>query len=211
MNFFLRLSAIVLVLMAATPPSQGALHYSDFQNLVIPSNLDGIYLNPLTGAASIVPPSDFETAPWLSLFFGGTAIGSNPFVAPVITAPATGNGDGLVLKVLTLQDIGPALNYASGYNGSENHTGSGPGQFQVGVPGYIGYAIRTATNGPVTFGWLRITVNDNGSGIIHDLAYQETPGVAILAGSVPEPGTAVLMLLTTAALVFSRRRSPVAS
>lgn len=206
MNFFLRISAMVVMLVAATPRSHGALHYSDFQNLIIPANLDGIYLNPLTGATSTVPPSDLETAPWLNLFFGGTAIGSNTYIAPVITEPATGNGDGLVLKVLTLEEIGPAMNYAAGYNGSENHTGSSPSQFEVGVPGYIGYAVRTATLSPVSYGWLRITISQNGSGIIHDWAYQETPGVTILAGSVPEPATAVLMLLTTAALIFSRRR-----
>ena len=206
MKDFLRLSAIVGVLMAATTRSQGALHYSDFQNIVIPANIDGIYVNPVTGNASIVAPSDLETAPWLNLFFGGAGIGSNPYLAPVITAPASGNGDGLVLKLLTLHEIGPALNYAVGYNGSENHIGGSPYQFEVGVAGYLGFAMRTAANGPLNYGWMRITVTDSGSGMLHNLAYQEAPGVPILTGSVPEPGTPVLVLLTTAALMFSRRR-----
>ena len=206
MNLLLRLTAVVLLFMAATSRSQGALHYIDFQNLIIPSNPDGIYVSPVTGAYMTAAPSDLNSAPWINFFFGGTAIGTTTFIKPVITSPATGNGDGLVLKVLALQEIGPALHYAAGDNGSENHTGSGSGQFQSGVSGYLGFAMKATTSGPVTYGWMRITVNSNGSGIIHDSAYEDTPGTAILAGAVPEPGQAVLMLVTAACLMFSRRR-----
>ncbi len=206
MNPLLRLSAVILVLMAATNRSQGALHYADFQNLIIPSNPDGIYVNPLTGASSIIPPADFDSAPWLNLFFGGTAIGSSSYIEPVITAAATGNGDGLVLKLLTLQEIGPALNFASGGNGSENHTGAGTGQFQVGVSGYIGFAIRSTVGGPVNYGWMRITVNDSGPGTLHDWAYEDSPDVPISAGAVPEPTAAALISLAVAFLIFPRRR-----
>lgn len=205
MTLLLRLSAIVFLLVSATR-SQGALHYTDFQNLAIPSNQDGIYVNPISGDFSLVPPADFNTAPWLNLLFGGTAIGSNFHIAPVLTAPATGNGDGLILKLIQLQEIGPGLNYAAGFNGSENHTGSGSGQFQPGEPGYLGFAIRTVADGPVSYGWMRITVSDNGSGIVHDAGYEDAPGVPILAGSVPEPGTSILIFAAAAVLIFSRRR-----
>lgn len=206
MNQLLRLTTVVCLLVVTATRSLGALHYRDYQNQLIPADSDGIYVNPVTGAILAVAPSAMNTASWLNLFFGGTAIGSTTYIAPAITSAATGNGDGLVLKLFTLQEIGPALDYAAGDNGSEDHTGSSPGQFQVGVPGFIGYAMRTGANGPVSYGWMRITVNNNGSGIIHDSAYQDTPGVAVLAGSVPEPATGVLMLLTAAAVIFSRRR-----
>lgn len=202
MKFFRQLT----VFLGTLTPAFGALHYHDFQDLTIPADSAGIYVNPVTGATSTEVPTDYATAPWLNLFFSGTAIGSTPFIEPAITAPATGNGDGLILKIDYQQEVGPTLEFAEGFNGSENHTGSGSGQFQFGVPAAIGFALSTAAEGPVSYGWMSITISESGTGILHGSAYEDTPGVPILAGSVPEPGTSALLLLTSGAFLLRRRR-----
>ena len=198
---------ISLIMLIAVPGSgMAALNYLDFQDISIPMSIDGIYINPLTGAISLTPPADLETAPWLNFFSGGTGIGSNSRITPVITSAPTGNGDGIVLKVLSLQEIGTAMHYAQGPNGSENHTGIGASQFQSGVPGYLGFAFRSTVGSPVNFGWLQLTVNSNGSGILHDRAYETISDTSLLAGAVPEPSSCALLLFGTMCFAFSRRR-----
>jgi hypothetical protein len=81
--------------------------------------------------------------------------------------------------------------------------------FQVppGTNAYAGFRF-TAADG-VHFGWVFLNVN---AGIIDftSAAYESTPGVAITAGAVPEPGTAALLALGAVGVlgaVAKRRRS----
>jgi hypothetical protein len=78
---------------------------------------------------------------------------------------------------------------------------NGAGNFPKGVAGLLGVRFF---NGPDThFGWVRLQLDDVAAGIglgpdkitVIDWAYEGTSGATILAGAVPEPGTASLALL----------------
>jgi hypothetical protein len=84
------------------------------------------------------------------------------------------------------------------------------------VPGFEGF--RFATAGHFDYGWAELKVGVDGSGYpdsvtLLGMAYNSTPGAAILAGQTgagaPEPGTAGLMLLALGAAgvtVLRKRR-----
>ena len=200
------LKHIAFILFCLTCSGHSAIYYSGIRDIPIPANSDGILIRLADGSISLSPSTEPDTTPWINLFFSGTGIASSTYLRPVITAPASGNGDGLVLKKVTMQEIGTLDQYASGPNGSENHTGSGAGQFQTGTPGHLGFSMRSVSNGPVRYGWMRITINDTGGGVVHDWAYQLTTGDSILAGAVPEPSAVWLAAMTTGVLLSRRRR-----
>jgi hypothetical protein len=182
--------------------AHGAVIYSGIRNEVIPANDTGIFVNPLSGIVTTTVPADPDTGTWVNLFFGGTAIGTTISIEPAILSLATGNGDGLVRRLNEADLIGTGLTYASGMNGSENHTGSALGQFQANLSGYLGFRITTE-GGDIRYGWLRITVNDLGAGTLHDWAFEDTNGTPIV---VPEPSLSLLFLLALAPPVFRRSR-----
>lgn len=197
---------ILAMLLAATAAGEGAIYYSGVREINIPTNDNGVSIRMSDGFVTLSPVSNLDGASWINFFFSGTGIASSTLLRPVITAPPSGNGDGLVLKKLALEDIGAADHFASGANGSENHVGAGVHQFQVGVPGYIGFAMRSTAGGPANYGWIRVTFNELSTGTVHDWAYEQSAGVSIQAGAVPEPETWTLATLAAASLLGVRRR-----
>lgn len=189
-------------LFACAGTGHGAVIYSGIRDAVIPANDTGIYVNPLSGVVSTAMPADADSGAWVNLFFGGTAIGTTVSIEPVIMSLATGNGDGLVRRLYQADQIGTGLTYASGMNGSENHTGGALGQFQANLPGYLGFRVNLA-GGETLYGWIRITVNDLGIGTLHDWAIESTNNVGII---VPEFGAPLLALLGALPLLLNRRR-----
>ena len=74
-----------LPLLAEPPAAHGSIVYPGLLDIAIPLNLDGIYVNPYTGATSTTLPADWNTAPWLNPFFGGVYLGNDALLRPVIT------------------------------------------------------------------------------------------------------------------------------
>lgn len=197
---------IIGILLAATAAGECAIYYSGVRDINIPTNDNGVSIRMSDGFVTLSPVSNLDGDSWINLFFSGTGIASSTLLRPVITAPPSGNGDGLVLKKLALEDIGAADDFASGANGSENHVGTGVQQFQAGVPGYIGFAMRSSVGGPANYGWIRVTFNELSSGTVHDWAYEQSAGVSIQAGAVPETETWTLAALAAGGLLGVRRR-----
>lgn len=189
-------------LFACAGAAGGAVIYSGIKDAVIPANDTGIFVNPISGIVSTTVPADAESGTWVNLFFGGTAIGTTVSIEPAIMSLATGNGDGLIRRLYDADLIGTGLTYASGMNGSENHTGSSPGQFQANLPGYLGFRI-TMENGDTRYGWLRLTVSDLGAGVLHDWAFESDDEQPIV---VPEAGPFALLLISLFAATFRRSR-----
>ncbi|MGV3658848.1 MAG: PEP-CTERM sorting domain-containing protein [Prosthecobacter sp.] len=188
-------TAASLLLLAT--PAPAAVIYSGLQNITIPNDFEGVYLNTLTGAATTSPPGNWNSAPMINPFFGGSFIGTSELLRPVITG--TDQMENLAYGSI----VGPESSFAAGESGSTTHIGSGPGQFLLGVEGYIGYAFSAYVGGPTMYGVMRVTLNNTGTGAtIHDWTYDDT-GAPV---AVPEPGRASFMLLACMGMVLRRRR-----
>lgn len=196
-------STFCLLLLGTTAPA--AVVYSGLQNVSIPFGSGEVYVNVFTNASTNSYPGDYETAPWIVAFFGGSGIGTGPLIRTVVTGSVVAGGEqtanlaqGTVVNALSRFSIGD-----SGFNGSETHTGPAINQFQLGTQGYIGYEFEPTVGGPSYFGVMRITVDNLGGATIHDWYYENTPGVAI---AVPEPSRVFLMLIGCIGFCMRRKR-----
>ena len=199
------LSALLPVTM---PAGRAAIVYSGVQDIAIPQNFNGVYLNIVSGATAFSQPGSWNTASWLNPFFGGVGIGNSALLLPFIT------GADQIVKLSAGATIGSGGNFAPGESGSSTHTGPAANQFQIGTAGFMGYKWQPPGGGFDYYGWLRMEVNNVGAGKITDWAYESTAGVSILAGAgalapIPEPAQACQMMLLAlpgAALLLRRRR-----
>lgn len=191
---------ILLALLSAIPAARSAVTYSGLEDIPIPLNFDGVYLNILSGATDTVQPGTWTSAPWINPFFGGVDIASNALLRPVIA------GASQIENIAAGALIDGTANFAAGANGSSTHVGPAASQFQIGTPGYLGFVFQSGTGGPLHYGWMRMTINNTGQGTIHDWAYDEVAGTGIQAGAVPEPGRALLLLAGLCGARLLRRR-----
>ncbi len=193
---------LLLLVLAPVPKVRAAIFYSGVQNVPIPQNLEGEYLRIDTGVATGTYPGDLDWAaqPWINPFFGGVAIGNSALLRPIIT------GMDQILNLAPGTVIDATGNFVAGESGSSTHVGPGAGQFQLGVPGIIGFVFEPTAGGADYYGWLGIEIDNTGAGRIIDWAYNDTPGASLEAGAiVPEAGTA-LFGLAVLAMAGSRRR-----
>jgi len=187
-----------LLLTAAR--SHGTIVYSGIQNVAVPLDLNGIYLNPVTGATASAQPADWNTAPWINPFFGGVDIANDDLMRPVVT------GATQILNLVFGTVVNNGSNFTAARSGSSTHVGAGAQQFHLGTNGYLGFAMQTTTGGPTLFGWMQLDIENTGPGRIVDWAYQDAAGTLITVGAVPEPATAMLTFTGAAALALHRRR-----
>jgi len=174
------LSAIAIALGTAFS-ARAAVIYSGLQDLVIPTNFVGLYLDIETGVTS--SGGNWDINP----FFGGVGIANSPTFQPARSG--LGRGDAIV-KLGAGAQVGAGLSFASGHGGSQTHLGSGAGQFAIGGEGYL--AFRFITNGGLSthYGWMRVVLTANTEGaVIRDWAYEDgagyDPGVAPISSPMP--------------------------
>ncbi|MCE9609421.1 MAG: PEP-CTERM sorting domain-containing protein [Chthoniobacter sp.] len=196
--FFLPIALLPLV---TTPAGRAATVYSGPLSIPVPLNLEGLYLNLTSGVATGSYPADWNTAPWINPFFGGVDIASSTLLRPVIT------GADQIVSLPGGTSIGTGNNFALGESGSSTHVGAGAGQFTLGIPGYLGFAMQAAPASPIYYGWLQIEIHNTGPGTVLGWAYQDTPDTPIPAGLVPEPAGAALFFLGLGLLGLGRRRN----
>ena len=188
--------------------AQSAVVYSGIQNLSVPQDLGGLYLNvTLPGFTTNggTEPGSWATAPWINPFFGGVSIGNSDLLRP------NTDGAGRDLKVAIGSIVNNTLDFASGEAGSTTHVGAGADQFQLGAQGLLAFEMQETVGGPNRYGWMRIVINNTGVGTIVDWAY-DTTASSIIAGwtgtvLIPEPSRMLLLLGGMQALVLRRRRS----
>jgi hypothetical protein len=197
---------ILIFTLLAPATSSAAIIYSGLQDITITTgSFDGVYLdvenlNPLTNHATTA------ISGWdVNFFFGGIGEYNQANFQPVRTSPSDSFSPILNLSYGTL--VSSYSVFATGIGGSDtDHVGTGLGQFQPGVPGYLGFSLA-GTGGPM-YGWMRLTLTQDAPGAkIHDWAY-DVSGSSILVGQIviPEPGKSLLILLGIFVLITKRRR-----
>lgn len=169
-----RLSLLSIPLAA---PASAEVIYSNLQDLSIPINNDGIYLNVLTGTTE---SSSF--AGWhINPTFGGINVYNSAAFQPLRETDSA-------LGTLSNLNFGGLISSDSDYfrtvsGASGNHLGN---TFTVGSVGFIGFSV---VNGADTnYGWMRVVFDGTGTPLIKDWAY-DTSGGSIAAGNVIQSGS----------------------
>lgn len=170
--------ALMLMLLGGVT-SRAAVIYSGYQDIAVPLNFDGLYLNIVTGATSVTEPADWATGAWINPFYGGVFIANEARVRPVIT----GADQAVNLSAGSL--ISSASLFASGVSGSSTHVGPALNQFQIGTGGTLGFQFESSPTAATRYGWMDLTVNNTGAGAIHGWAYDDAGG-SIIVGNVSQ-------------------------
>jgi len=141
---------------------------------------------PRAGAETIVhdpfPPSSVV---WSAPLDSGTPIGASP------PSPLYWDHD-LQRLLIWIDDLGEGLPGAAGPWVGVDH-------------GYLGVSFEKEEE--TYYGWVQMSVpNEFAYAVVHDWAYETTPGIGINAGVVPEPATIGLFALGLAALLARRLR-----
>ncbi|KAB2637757.1 MAG: hypothetical protein DVB25_09400, partial [Verrucomicrobia bacterium] len=163
--------------------------YSGIQDIAIPANFDGVFLNVVTQQHAT-----YEFSGWdLNPFFGGLGIANAPNFQPARLG--TDSGDSIV-PLSFGSSISSSLSFATGYGGSgaednSGHLGPGPSQFTAGQSAYLGFQVTR--NASVSYGWMQVTLTRDGIGVIQDWAYDPS-GNAMLAGATGSVGAAPIII-----------------
>jgi len=195
------LTSLVLVL-----PGSAGLIYSNLQDISIPANFDGVYLNVETGGSnndSLSPVTGWD----VNFFFGGSAIWNAPAFQPVRTG-TTSTSAVLNLATGTMVNAGSVFSTATqgaggqtpggaAYGASETHMGAGAGQFQSGEEGYLGFRLNGSN-----YGWMRVVfTNNTGGAMIKDWAYDDS-GAGIMVGNIATNGSVLTADSTSGNFAF---------
>jgi MYXO-CTERM domain-containing protein len=176
-----------VILLAAAPvlaPSAwGDVIYSGYQNIAVPLDFNGVYLNIATGATASAEPGNWATVPWINPFFGGVYIANDVLLRPVITPIA--QYEDQIVKLATGTLVGSGSTFVAGVNGSSTHVGGAANQFAIGIPGNLGFQFEATPGGTTQYGWLNTTINNTGAGVIRDWAYDNAGG-SIIVGRVQQ-------------------------
>ena len=169
--------AIAVAVALSAPFTRATVIYRGLQNIAIPTNFEGVYLNIDNGATSAGEFTGWDINP----FFGGVGVGNSASFQPA----RIGAGNEAAIQALGFGAlVGGNLTFSSGRGGSSSHLGNGVNQFGIGQEKYLGFRFSTDGNAGPFYGWMRVVFTANLSGgILKDWAY-ETSGLATPAGHV---------------------------
>lgn len=195
---FAACAAVAAATVAVAPQqADAALVYSGPVSINIPDNIDGVYLNVVTGASGAAAPAGWDINPYSAVAGGFYLWGAT---ANTFYNPQGVIGGNYNLAVGTTISGAAAAFFRPG--GATDLTS----QFNLNSSdNYIGFRFTNeAMGGMVQFGWAQLSFGaTGGQRSIVAYAYEDS-GAAIQAGVVPAPGA--IALLGLAGLVGSRRR-----
>jgi hypothetical protein len=194
------LTAIALVSGLAATSAQAVVVYSGPVSIAVPDNLDGIYLNVVTGTSGT---SGFDAPGWDINPYSALA-GQFNLWGPTTTtwlSPSGAIGGPYPLAAGTSID-------ASGiYTRPGGGTNVGT-QVALNAPNLFGFRFTNEDGGTTHFGWVEVSFGATaGLRTITGYAFESTPGVGIQAGVVPEPATVAMMLAGLAGVGAAARRA----
>lgn len=188
--------------MGAAHEADAAIVWSGIVNITIPSNIDGVYMNVLTGQTGTS---------------GGAVSGwdINPYGATTLQFfSATGGGfvRGLGSSGTLVDNLaqGTLINASQSF-GNGNAETTGATAFNPGsMSNLVGFRFVNEATGQTHYGWMRILLGGAGLAAqprsIIEYAYESVAGAGIGAGVIiPAPGA--IALLGLAGLVGRRRRA----
>ena len=190
-------------LMLAASHAHAVVVYSGTVNLSIPATTNGLYLNVVNGATNLPAGGGGSTVPgWDINPWSSTGLG--------FFSPGTPVGGAYVLSASsTTANLAPGSSIGAG---STFGTGSSLNTSQWNLNSdnnLFGFRFVNESGGTTHYGWARIslggTINDPSRTLV-EYAFESTPGMAIQAGVVPEPGTFAMLGLGVAAVLAARRR-----
>lgn len=174
--------------------ANAAITYSGPVNIVIPDNIDGIYMNVVTGANSPIAAS----APGWDINPYTAAAGAFNLWGPTATTWANVGGN-YNLPVGTPIDAAAAFGRPGGVSVAPNFTLNSSNN-------YVGFQFANEGNGGAThYGWAQLSFGATpGTRSIVAYAYEDVAGARIGAGVVPAPAS--MALLALGGLAGARRR-----
>ena len=209
LNSSLRKTAFAAVfgtgLLLAAATSHAQIIYSGMVNLNIPTTTNGLYLNVVSGANNLPASTVGGTVPgwdiniWSATglgFFNPAGTSAVPPGAYVVTAP------GFASNLSFGTSIGGTSTFGTG-------TSTNVAQWNLNSSNNLFGFQFIADGGTLHYGWGRISLGATpgtaGRALV-EYAFDLTPGMAIQAGVIPEPGTYALMGLGLAGLLLATRR-----
>jgi len=177
-------SAAALLAVGGLADADAAVVHWQNANLLIPNNIDGLYINVETqatgSAGSLVAGWDINPYSATSLtWFNATGTGMMRF--PGATTGSAGNlAQGTVIGGAGVTNNGFATSFGSG----AVTVGSAPGNWQLNSSNYFGFRFVGADGG-TKYGWGRFVIGASISGadrMIAEIAY-ESSGASIVVGS----------------------------
>jgi autotransporter-associated beta strand protein len=167
------------LLLASALPAGADVIYSNLQDLSIPTNFDGIYLDVESGSNDTS-----GTIAWdLNLFYGGIGVVNSTSFQPVREVDA-GNGTLSNLAWGATVNASSTFDTGGGGGGSTDHLGT---NYTAGQEGYLGFQLSSGN-----YGWMRVVLDGSGSAFVNDWAYDNTGGTgAIATGNVLQSGSTV--------------------
>ncbi len=166
----------------------------------VPYNIDGFYINLVTGATGTASFAGYDINPYFS--GSGTAAALFRFLTPA-TGGTVGAG-GIATQLAPGATVGAASTFASGVINANSAT--------AGVH-YFGLRFLNEGTGVINYGYLTVEqlANPPVLGSVKVLAYSyENTGLAITVTAVPEPTSALMMLAGIAAFGAMRLRKTAA-
>ena len=192
-------------LVGESPQATADIIYSGPVNIAIPDNIEGVYMNLVTGAIGssgedvsgwdINPYSASASEPGFFNLWGATT------TTWLNTAGIIGDAAGYLLAPGTLiSDDASFFRPGGGTNVGTAVT--------LNAANLFGVQFTAEGDDPTNhFGWVEITFGaDIRTRAITGYAFQSTPNAAIAAGAIPEPGTVSALALGALGLFARRRR-----
>lgn len=183
-----------------TAPAQAAIVVFSTP-LAIPNNIDGLYINLVTGESDTAPVTGWDINPYsaagsLAFFYGAAA---NPDSAGMLDASGTAYAS---LAESSLVSASASFSQAASSAFASAFTSPGTH--------FLGVRFQNEQTGQVNFGYMQFQVGAGSTTgfplTLVGWAYENT-GAGINVAAIPEPGTYALMLAGLAGIAgFAARR-----
>lgn len=189
--------AVGAAMLGAAHQADAGIVWSGIVNINIPSSIDGMYLNVITGQTGSSAMTGWDLNPYSASnlsFFSPTGGG---------VVRGLGSSGSLVDNLPYLTVIGSGQSFGSG---SVETTGATAMNLNSSE-NLLGFRFVNEATGGTHYGWMRIQFTGTSFSqprAIVEYAYESTAGASIQAGVIPAPGA--LALVGAAGLLARRRR-----